>query len=46
MAGFFNLTQMAMTEAYINGLERPDSLFRSMFQTSMLMVIDKSKTDN
>ena len=35
MAGFFNLTQMAMAEAYINGLEIPDSVFRSRFQTSM-----------
>jgi cyclopropane-fatty-acyl-phospholipid synthase len=35
MAGFFNATQMAMAEAYINGLEIPDSVFRSMFQTSM-----------
>jgi cyclopropane-fatty-acyl-phospholipid synthase len=35
MAGVFNATQLAMAEAYINGLEIPDSLFRAMFQTSM-----------
>ncbi len=35
IAGVFNATQMAMAEAYINGLEIPDSVFRSMFQTSM-----------
>jgi cyclopropane-fatty-acyl-phospholipid synthase len=35
MAGAFNVAQMAMAEAYINGLEIPDSVFRSMFHTSM-----------
>lgn len=35
MAGVFNVAQLAMAEAYINGLEIPDSIFRSMFQTSM-----------
>jgi cyclopropane-fatty-acyl-phospholipid synthase len=35
MAGVFNTTQMALAEAYINGLEVPDSVFRSMFHASM-----------
>ena len=35
MAGVLNVAQMAMAEAYINGVEIPDSVFRSMFQTSM-----------
>ncbi|EAQ76684.1 MULTISPECIES: cyclopropane-fatty-acyl-phospholipid synthase family protein [unclassified Synechococcus] len=35
MAGGFNQAQMAMAEAYINGLEIPDSLFRGMIHTSM-----------
>jgi cyclopropane-fatty-acyl-phospholipid synthase len=35
IAGVFNATQMALAEAYINGLEVPDSLFRAMFHTSM-----------
>jgi cyclopropane-fatty-acyl-phospholipid synthase len=35
MAGVFNLTQMALAEAYINGLEIPDSVFRSIFHASM-----------
>ncbi|HEY9648782.1 MAG TPA: class I SAM-dependent methyltransferase, partial [Chroococcidiopsis sp.] len=35
MAGVFNTTQMALAEAYINGLEIPDSVFRSMLHTSM-----------
>lgn len=35
MAGVFNATQMALAEAYINGLEIPDSAFRSILQTSM-----------
>jgi len=35
MAGAFNATQMAMAEAYINGLEIPDSVFRSLLHTSM-----------
>jgi cyclopropane-fatty-acyl-phospholipid synthase len=35
MAGVFNATQMALAEAYINGLEIPDSVFRSLFHTSM-----------
>jgi hypothetical protein len=35
MAGAFNQAQMAMAEAYINGLEIPDSLFRGMIHASM-----------
>ncbi|MCL1491586.1 MAG: hypothetical protein M1G31_12650 [Pseudanabaena sp. Salubria-1] len=35
MAGAFNATQMALAEAYINGLEIPDSVFRSLLHTSM-----------
>lgn len=35
VARAFNTTQMALAEAYINGLEIPDSLFRAMFNTSM-----------
>ncbi len=35
MASVFNATQMALAEAYINGLEIPDSVFRSVFHTSM-----------
>ncbi len=34
-AGVLNVAQMAMAEAYINGLEIPDSMFRSMMDTSM-----------
>ena len=35
MTGVFNATQMALAEAYINGLEIPDSVFRSLMHTSM-----------
>ncbi len=35
MAGAFNQAQMAMAEAYINGLEIPDSLYRGMVHASM-----------
>ena len=35
MAGAFNQAQMAMAEAYINGLEIPDSLYRGMAHSSM-----------
>jgi cyclopropane-fatty-acyl-phospholipid synthase len=35
MARAFNATQMALAEAYINGLEIPDSVFRSLLHTSM-----------
>jgi cyclopropane-fatty-acyl-phospholipid synthase len=35
MAGALNATQMAAAEAYINGLEIPDSVFRSVMNTSM-----------
>lgn len=35
MARAFNATQMALAEAYINGLEIPDAVFRSMLHTSM-----------
>jgi cyclopropane-fatty-acyl-phospholipid synthase len=35
MAGAVNVAQMALAEAYINGVEIPDSLFRSIMDTSM-----------
>ncbi len=35
MARVFNAAQMAFAEAYVNGLEIPDSLFRSLLHTSM-----------
>ncbi len=35
MASVFNATQMGLAEAYINGLEIPDSVFRSIFHLSM-----------
>jgi cyclopropane-fatty-acyl-phospholipid synthase len=35
MASILNATQMTLAEAYINGLEIPDSVFRSMMQASM-----------
>jgi cyclopropane-fatty-acyl-phospholipid synthase len=35
IAELFNDTQMALAEAYINGLEIPDSIFRAMLNTSM-----------
>jgi cyclopropane-fatty-acyl-phospholipid synthase len=35
IAELFNGTQMALAEAYINGLEIPDSIFRAMLNTSM-----------
>jgi cyclopropane-fatty-acyl-phospholipid synthase len=35
MARAFDATQMAFAEAYINGLEIPDSVFRSLVYTSM-----------
>ena len=35
MAGALNVAQMALAEAYINGLEIPDPLFRSMMDRSM-----------
>jgi cyclopropane-fatty-acyl-phospholipid synthase len=38
MAGALNVAQMGLAEAYINGLEIPDSLFRSMMDTSMSML--------
>jgi cyclopropane-fatty-acyl-phospholipid synthase len=38
MAGALNVAQMALAEAYINGLEIPDPLFRSMMDTSMSML--------
>jgi cyclopropane-fatty-acyl-phospholipid synthase len=38
MAGAVNIAQMALAEAYINGLEIPDSLFRSIMDTSMSML--------
>ena len=34
MAGAFNITQMALAEAYINGLEIPDSVLRSLIHLS------------
>ena len=38
MAGAVNVAQMALAEAYINGLEIPDSMFRSIMDTSMSML--------
>jgi cyclopropane-fatty-acyl-phospholipid synthase len=35
MARVFNAAQMTFAEAYVNGLEIPDSLFRSLLHTSM-----------
>ena len=35
MASAFNATQMALAEAYINGIEIPDAVLRSVFHTSM-----------
>ena len=35
LAAGFNSTQMAMAEAYINGLEIPDALYRGMIHASM-----------
>jgi cyclopropane-fatty-acyl-phospholipid synthase len=35
MASALNVSQMALAEAYINGLEIPDSVFRSLMGTSM-----------
>lgn len=35
MAGALNTAQMTLAEAYINGLEIPDSLFRAMLHSSM-----------
>ncbi|MGF1569282.1 MAG: SAM-dependent methyltransferase [Nodosilinea sp.] len=35
MAGAVNATQMALAEAYINGLEIPDAAFRALLHTSM-----------
>ena len=39
MASALNVSQMAMAEAYINGLEIPDSVFRSMMDISSIDVI-------
>ena len=38
MASALNASQMLLAEAYINGLEIPDSVFRSMMDTSMSML--------
>lgn len=38
IAGALNVAQMGLAEAYINGLEIPDPLFRSMMNTSMSML--------
>ncbi len=35
MAGAVNATQMALAEAYINGLEIPDAAFRALLHTTM-----------
>jgi cyclopropane-fatty-acyl-phospholipid synthase len=35
MAGAVNLAQMALAEAYIHGLEIPDSMFRSLIHTTV-----------
>jgi cyclopropane-fatty-acyl-phospholipid synthase len=42
MAGIFNATQMALAEAYINGLEIPDLVFRSMLHTTMPMLFQRA----
>lgn len=42
MAGAFNATQMVMAEAYINGLEIPDSLMRSLLHTSFPILFKHS----
>jgi cyclopropane-fatty-acyl-phospholipid synthase len=38
MASALNSAQMTLAEAYINGLEIPDSVFRSLLHTSMPML--------
>jgi cyclopropane-fatty-acyl-phospholipid synthase len=38
MAGVVNTAQMALAEAYINGLEVPDAVFRSIINSSMPML--------
>jgi len=38
MAGLLNSVQMGLAEAYVNGLEIPDSLFRSLISNSMPML--------
>jgi cyclopropane-fatty-acyl-phospholipid synthase len=38
MASILNATQMTLAEAYINGIEIPDSVFRSLMQASMPML--------
>ncbi len=38
MAGAVNIAQMTLAEAYINGLEIPDPLFRQVMDTSMSML--------
>ena len=40
IAELFNSTQMALAEAYINGLEIPDSIFRAMLNTSMPILFE------
>ena len=40
IAELFNGTQMALAEAYINGLEIPDSIFRAMLNTSMPILFE------
>ena len=37
MASLVNATQMTLGEAYVQGLEIPDSLFRAIFKTSMTL---------
>ena len=43
MAGAVNVAQMALAEAYINGLEIPDPLFRSIMDTSMSMLFQQDR---
>jgi cyclopropane-fatty-acyl-phospholipid synthase len=38
MAGVVNATQMTLAEAYVNGLEVPDAVFRSIINGSMPML--------
>jgi cyclopropane-fatty-acyl-phospholipid synthase len=42
MAGAVNIAQMTLAEAYINGLEIPDPLFRQVMDTSMSMLFQNA----
>lgn len=41
-ASVINATQMALAEAYVNGLEIPDSVFRSLINASMPLLFQHS----